>query len=41
MESREDEPHLLSGQCNVYGDLIEKYRDQTVDENLEGLSLMC
>ena len=33
-ESREDEPHLLSGQCKVYGNLIEKYPDMTSDENL-------
>ena len=36
-ESREDEPHLISGQCKVYGDLIEKYGDLTVDENMVGL----
>jgi hypothetical protein len=33
-ESREDEPHLLSGQCKVYGDLVEKYPDLTSDESL-------
>ena len=33
-ESREDEPHLLSGQCKVYGYLALKYQDLTDDENL-------
>ena len=33
-ESREDEAYLTSGQCKVYGDLSEKYSDQTDDENL-------
>ena len=33
-ESREDEDHLTSGQCKVYGDLSEKYGDLTDDENL-------
>ena len=32
-----DEPHLLSGQFKVYGDLIKKYQDFTVNENLVGL----
>ena len=33
-QSREDESHILSGQCKVYGDLIDKYQDLTDDENL-------
>ena len=33
-ESREDEAHLLSGQCKVYGDLTLKYQDITYDGNL-------
>ena len=33
-ESREDESHILSGQCKVYGDLIDRYQDFTDDENL-------
>ena len=33
-ESREDESHLTSGQCKVYGDLSEKYTDLTNDESL-------
>ena len=32
-----DEPHLLSGQFKVYGDLIKKHQDFTVHENLVGL----
>jgi hypothetical protein len=36
-ESREDEAHLLSGQCTVYGDLTLKYSDLTSDDNLVGL----
>jgi hypothetical protein len=28
-ESREEESHLLSGQCKVYGDLTHKYSDLT------------
>ena len=34
LESREDEAHLTSGQCTVYGDLALKYSDLTDDENL-------
>ena len=36
-ESREEESHLLSGQCTVYGDLTLKYSDLTSDDNLVGL----
>ena len=31
-EAREEEAHLISGQCKVYGDLTDKYCDLT-DEN--------
>ena len=34
LQSREDEAHLTSGQCTVYGDLALKYSDLTDDENL-------
>jgi hypothetical protein len=33
-EDREEESHLLSGNCSVYGDLREKYNDLESDENL-------
>ena len=33
-ESREDETHIMSGQCKVYGDLTEKYPDFTNDNSL-------
>ena len=33
-ESREDESHLLSGRCKVYGDLTEGFNDLTDDEEL-------
>ena len=33
-ESRENESHLMAGQCKVYGDLTEKYSDFTDDNNL-------
>ena len=33
-ESREEESHLLSGQCKVYGDLTLKYSDLTDVNNL-------
>ena len=33
-ESREEESHLLSGQCSVYGDLTHKYSDFTEDTSL-------
>ena len=33
-ELREDKSHILSGQCKVYGDLIDRYQDFTEDENL-------
>ena len=36
-ESREDEAHLVSGQCSIYGDLTEKYSDLSNDDNLVGL----
>ena len=32
--SREDEAHLTSEQCTVYGDLALKYSDLTDDQNL-------
>lgn len=34
LESRENEPHLISGKCKVFGDLNERYGDLTNDENL-------
>ena len=33
-EAREDELHLASGQCKVFGDLTELYSDLTSDEGL-------
>ena len=33
-EEREEEAHLLSGQCKVYGDLTLQYDNLTNDENL-------
>ena len=36
-ESREEESHLLSGECTVYGDLTQKYSDLTSDDNLADL----
>ena len=33
-EAREDESHLTSGQCKVYGDLCENFTDLTDDESL-------
>ena len=33
-QSREEEVHLLSGQCQVYGDLTDKYSDLTEDDQL-------
>ena len=33
-EAREEEAHLLSGQCKVYGDLALQYSDFTNDDNL-------
>ena len=33
-EAREEESHLLSGQCKVYGDLALQYSDFTNDDNL-------
>ena len=35
--SREEESHLMSGECTVYGDLVNKYSDLTCDENLADL----
>ena len=32
--SREDEAHLMSGQCTMYGDLTKKYSDLTNNDNL-------
>ena len=37
LESREDEDHLLSGRCKVYGDITQKYVDLTDDDNLVAL----
>ena len=37
-ESREDEAHLMSGQCKVYGDLTEKYSDFTDDSLIQFFS---
>ena len=34
LEEREDEAHLLSGKCKVYGDIATKYDDVMDDENL-------
>ena len=34
LESRENEPHLTSGKCKVFGDLNERFGDLTDDENL-------
>ena len=34
LESREDESHILSRQCKVYGDIPLKYPDLSDDENL-------
>ena len=33
-KSREEEVHLLSGQCQVYGDLTHNYSDLTEDDQL-------
>ena len=33
-EEREEEPHLLSGACKVYGDLTHKFSDLTNDNQL-------
>ena len=33
-KSQEEDVHLLLGQCQVYGDLIEKYSDLTEDDQL-------
>ena len=37
MKAREDEAHLLSGRCSVYGDLTSKYSDLSSDDDLVGL----
>ena len=36
-KSREEEGHILSGECQVYGDLVDKYSDLTNDDNLVAL----
>ena len=36
-QSREEESHILSGECQVYGDLLDKYSDVTSDDNLVAL----
>ena len=33
-ENREDESHLTSGDCKVFGDLLDKFGDLSNDENL-------
>ena len=33
-EEREEEAHLMSGKCTVFGDLAFKYNDLTDDESL-------
>ena len=33
-QSREEESHLISGQCQVYGDIKDKYNDLTNDDQL-------
>ena len=33
-EAREEESHLLSGQCSAYGDLALQYSDLTKDDSL-------
>ena len=33
-ESREEESHIISGQCKVFGDLNDKFGDLSNDENL-------
>ena len=37
LKAREDEAHLLSGRCSVYGDLTSKYSDLSSDDDLVGL----
>ena len=37
LESIEEESHLKSGECKVYGDLTYKYSDLTCDDNLADL----
>ena len=37
LEYREEESHLTSGLCKVYGDIARRYTDLTEDENLIGL----
>ena len=34
LEEREDENHLLSGKCNIYGSIREKYDKLDDDESL-------
>ena len=36
-KSREEESHILSGECQVYGDLVDNYSDLTNDDNLVAL----
>ena len=33
-EAREDESHLRSGKCKVYGDIVERFSDLSQDESL-------
>ena len=37
LKSREEENHLMSGECEVYGDITRRYTDLTDDENLVSL----
>jgi hypothetical protein len=37
LESIEEESHIKSGECKVYGDLTYKYSDLTCDDNLADL----
>ena len=37
LNSREEEIHLKSGECTVYGDLTNKYSDLSSDDNLADL----
>ena len=34
LKTREEEAHLLSGQCEIYGPILEKYDNMDNDENL-------
>ena len=34
LKAKEDESHLISGNCEVYGSLRGEYGDLSIDENL-------